>query len=583
MIGMYLRTTKRRNADGSVVQYFQLAENVWDPEKGCAVAKVVYSFGRADELDPDKLRRLAESIVRHFPVATIANPPEDIKILWSWPYGAIYVLESLWRELGIHDILEKQLRATKVKQPFERAIFAMVGNRALCPYSKLYAYEQWVPHEVFLPSARDLELHHFYFGMTFLEENKATIEKAVYFSMADLMNADVDLIFYDTTNLHCEIDEEDEEDFERESYSHPGEKQQYPPLRKRGRAKNGRTDAPLVTVALAVTRDGLPVRSWVFPGNTNDGTTVEQVKNDLRGWRLGRSIFVGDAGMNSEENRRKLALGHGKYILAAKMRAGDEVTKEVITRPGRYHTVRDNLRVKEIVIGDGERRQRYVVCRNPEEAKRQAQHRQKLLELLKIELSSLAEPKGNGEHSKRVCELLTSKRFGKYLRETKRGRLRIDHAAVARERRLDGKWVITSNDDTLTAEDLALGYKQLMRVEECWRKMKSGLRTQPMFHWRPHRICAHVSLCVLSLLLERIAEIRAGDTWRNIRAQLQNIKVTEYLRGSARIFQTSELDPATQSLLQRLKVKPPPKLHEIAHAPSAPSNTTSLPESHPSH
>lgn len=567
---MYLRMTKRRNADGSEVRYYQLAENEWDTEKGCAVAKVVYNFGRADELDPEKLRRLAESIVRFFPASAVSKPQDDIRILQSWPYGGIYVLEALWREVGLQDTIAKQLRAAKVKQPFERALLTMLGNRALAPYSKLYAYEQWVPKEVFLPSARALDLHHFYFGMTFLEENKEAIEKAVYFRMADLMNADVDLIFYDTTTFHCEIDEEDEVDITRRNRSRTGQLDRYPALRKRGHAKNGRDDAPLVVVGLAVTRDGLPVRSWVFPGNTTDVTTVEKVKQDLRGWRLGRCIFVGDAGMNSEENRHTLALGHGKYILAAKMRAGDEVTKQVLTRAGRYHTVRDNLRVKEVTVGgDGARRQRYVVCHNPDEATRQQRHRQRLLELLTAELATLAAPKRKEGHSKRTCELLTSGRFGKYLRQTRRGRLKIDRTAVAREAKLDGKWVITTNDDTLTVEDLALGYKQLMRVEECWRNMKSGLRTRPMFHWRPHRICAHVSLCVLALLLERIAEIRAGDTWRNIRAQLQEIKVTEYERGGVRVLQTTELEPATVALLKRLGVPPPPRLHEVREASPA--------------
>lgn len=118
----------------------------------------------------------------------------------------------------------------------------------------------------------------------------------------------VDLIFYDTTSLHFEVDEEDEIARKRDD-------REYGPLRKRGYSKNGREDAPQIVVGLAVTRDGLPVRSWVFSGDTADVTTVEKVKEDLRDWRLGRCMFVGDAGMNSEENRRKLALGNGKYIL----------------------------------------------------------------------------------------------------------------------------------------------------------------------------------------------------------------------------------------------------------------------------
>jgi transposase len=385
--------------------------------------------------------------------------------------------------------------------------------------------------------------------------------------MADLMNADVDLIFYDTTSLHCEIDEEDEEEFERRSLSKPGEKHRYPPLRRRGHSKNGRGDAPQIVVALAVTRDGLPVRSWVFPGQTKDDTTIATVKADLKGWRLGRCVFVGDSGMNSEENRKTLSLGGGKYILATKMRGGGEVTDEVLTRAGRFHEVKENLFAREVFVGEGEGRRRYVVCFNHEEAKRQARHRNKLLELLEAELKAIPHPHGKG-HSKRACDVLSSARFGRYVRKTKTGKLKVDKAAVAREAALDGKWVITTNDDTLSVDDLVLGYKQLMRVEECWRTMKSSLRTRPMFHWRPHRIKAHVSLCVLALLLERIAEIRTGDTWRNIRAKLETIKVVEYVRDSVRVLQTTELTPELSALLRRLGVRLPPRLHEVAESSS---------------
>ena len=559
--------TKRRNADGTEVRYYQLADNVWDPEKRCAVAQVVYNFGRADQLDPSKLRRLADSVLRVLPAEANAVAREDLQIVRAWPYGGVYVLDALWRELGVDQALREQLLAAKIKQPFERALFAMVANRALQPYSKLFCHEQWVPEEVFLPSASALQLHHLYFGLTFLEENKEAIERAVYFRMADLMNADVDLIFYDTTSLHCEIDEEDEEEFARESLSHPGEMHSYPPLRRRGYSKNGREDAPQIVVGLAVTRDGLPVRSWVFPGQTRDSTTVAKVKEDLKGWRLGRCIFVGDAGMNTDENRRSLSLGGGKYILASKMRDGDEVSTEVLTRAGRYHEVRDNLRVKEVVVGDGEARRRYVVCSNLDEAARQARHREEILELLERELATLRQT-ASGKHSKRACELLTTPRFRRYLRQTTRGKLKIERAAVARESVLDGKWVVTTNDDTLTVEDLALGYKQLMRVEACWRTMKSGLRTRPMHHFRPHRISAHVSLCVQALLLERIAEIRTGDTWRNLRALLEKIQVVEYIRGGVRVRQTTEIQPDVLAVLKRLGVPPRLRLHELAEAPA---------------
>ena len=560
---MYLRTTRRRNADGSVVEYHQLAENVWDPHKRCAVARVVYNFGRADELDREALRRLARSILRIFSAEQAVAADPEIRLLDSWPYGGLHVLDSLWHALGIDQVINERAARRRARQPFERALFAMVANRALRPYSKLYCHEQWLPEEVFFPGREKLELHHLYSAMDFLEAHKEEIEKAVYFRMADLLNADVDLIFYDTTSLHFEIDEEDEEPTRG---SKPAGEREYPALRERGKSKNGRGDVPQIVVGLAVTRDGLPVRSWVFPGSTGDVTTVEKVKADLRGWKLGRCVFVGDAGMNSEENRRTLALGGGKYILASRMRAGDEVTKEVLRRPGRYHEVAGNLRVKEVIVGDGERRRRYVVCHNPQEAERQKRHRAKVLDELRAELATLRPPSKGAKHSKRTCELLTTERYGRYLRQTKGAALRISRAAIAAEEKLDGKWVVTSNDDTLTAEDLALGYKQLMRVEECWRTMKSGLRTRPAFHWRAHRICAHISLCVLALLLERVAEIRVGDTWRNIVARIDSVKVVEYERAGARIQQTTELRGEVPALLRRLKVEPPPKLHQVGPA-----------------
>lgn len=554
---MYLRETKRQNSDGSVTRYYQLAENEWDKQKGCSVTKVVYNFGRADQLDAEKLKRLASSILRLFPGEEALAAEPDVKVLDSWPFGGVYVLGQLWREFEIDKALGRG-------SAFERALFAMTANRALQPYSKLYCHQQWLKEEVFLPEGQELALHQLYRAMDHLLARQEQVEKAVFFKVADLMNVDVDLIFYDTTNIHFEVDEEDEGG----GTKGPDGKVRGP-LRKRGHAKNKRYDAPLVTVGLAVTREGLPVRSWVFPGNTTDVTTVARVKADLKGWKLGRCVFVGDAGMNSEENRHTLALGVGKYILAAKMRGGDEVTKQVMTRAGRYATVAGNLRVKEVFVGDGERRNRYVVCHNPLEQARQKQHREKLLELLKAELATLAPPPKGEKHSKRTCELLSSERFARYLRQTKRGVLRIDRAAVKKDQRFDGKWVVTSNDDSLTPEDLALGYKQLMRVEECWRTMKSGLRMRPVYHWRPHRIEAHIKLCVLSLLLERIAEIRANDTWRNLVAKLDTVKVVEYTRGAVRVRQTTELRSEVTGLLKVLGVPPPPRLHAVEEAPPA--------------
>ncbi len=217
----------------------------------------------------------------------------------------------------------------------ERACFAMVANRCLAPASKLYLYEQWLREDVRVAGAEGLELHHLYRAMDFFEKHKETVEKELFFRIADLFSCDVELIFYDTTTLHWEIDVEDaggSEDATLRGSQLAGAKP-YPALRQRGKAKNWRDDVPQVIVGLAMTRDGLPVRSWVFRGDTVDVETVAQVKADLRGWKLTRSVFVGDAGMVSAANLRALAQGGGKYILCMPVKAGNEVSEEVLARP----------------------------------------------------------------------------------------------------------------------------------------------------------------------------------------------------------------------------------------------------------
>ena len=192
-------------------------------------------------------------------------------------------------------------------------------------------------------------------------------------------------------------------------------------------SKHGRSDAPQMVIGLAVTRDGLPVCHWVFPGNMVDVTTVAQVKDDLRGWKLSRCVLVGDAGMVSHDNLTTLSASGGKYSVWMPMRRGDEVTTEVLQRPGRYQQVAENLRVKEVGVGEGERRRRYVVCHNLQEEKRQRAHRRQILRELEAELASLKEVRGES-HSKRVCQLRASRRYGRYVRLTQGGLLRMDAA-----------------------------------------------------------------------------------------------------------------------------------------------------------
>jgi hypothetical protein len=547
---MYLRTTQRRNKDGSIVRYYALAENVRDPEKGHVEAKVVHSFGRADRLDRAALERLVRSIRRVLD-ADSAVPADEkgreraIEIEASFDLGVVHVVAQLWARLGIGRAIRERLAAQELQAPHEAALLAMTAQRLARPGSKLACHERWLDR-VWLPEARDLSLGQLYRALDLLAEHGDTIEAEVFWASVDLFKLDVDLVFYDATTAWFECDEED-------VASHEWRGLTFAPLRRRGHSKEGRDNDPQVIIALAVTRDGMPVRSWVLPGDTADVTTVQRIKDDLRQLRLGRALFVGDAGLYARANLAELSRGAGRYILATPIGRVKEIKDEVLSRPGRYAEITPNLRAKEVVIGQGERRRRYILCLNAAEAARERRHREAILELLRRELERLG-----SDHPKAACRLVSSQRFGPYLSLDGQGRPSIDGAKVRRAEQLDGKFVLTTNDDSLSAADIALGYKGMWIIEACFRKMKTtGLGIRPMFHWTPRRIVAHVKLCTLALMIQRAAEIAAEAPWSQLADALERLKAVRYTAEGETIVQASRVTPELAAILKKLSISRP--------------------------
>jgi hypothetical protein len=548
---MYLRTTQRRNKDGSIVRYYALAENVRHPEKGHVEAKVVHSFGRADRLDRAALERLVRSIRRVLdadgsaPAADASGRERAIEIEASFELGVVHVVTELWVRLGIGQAIAARLAADDRRAPHETALLAMTAQRLARPGSKLGCHERWLDR-VWLPAARDLALDQLYRALDILAEHGDAIEQEVFWHGVDLFKLDVDLVFYDATTAWFECDDED-------TAGHAWRGLTFAPLRRRGHSKEGRDNDPQVIIALAVTRGGMPVRSWVLPGDTADVTTVERIKEDLRQMRLGRALFVGDAGLYAKANLAELSRGAGRYILATPIGRVKEVKDEVLSRPGRYAEITPNLRAKEVIVGQGERRRRYILCLNAEEAEREKRHRDEILRLLQRELDRLA-----GDHPKAACRLVASKRFGPYLSLDAEGRPFIDRAKVRRAEQLDGKFVLTTNDDSLSAADIALGYKGMWIIEACFRRMKTtGLGIRPMFHWTPRRIVAHVKLCVLALMIQRAAEIATGAPWSRLVAVLGRLKAVRYTAEGATIVQASRIGPELAAILRKLDISTP--------------------------
>lgn len=543
LVGMYVRTVKRKNKDGSVVEYIQLAHNTRHPEKGYSQAEVIYSFGRRDQLDIDAIKRLVASLCRFIDpedVQTLQagiNGCSGMKFVRSQPAGGALVLKTLWDRININQCLDNILRDRSFTAPVEQALFALVANRALNPSSKM-AVEKWANNDVYLGHDDKIQLQHLYRSMDLLLEHQDDIQKEVFWSTATLLNLTVDIVFFDTTNTYFEIDD-------------PGDSE----LKAFGKSKHKRDDLPQVTIGLAVTREGIPVRCWVMPGNQSDAKAVDQVQKDLNSWKLGRALWAMDRGMTSDENKRILQKAGGHYILGEKL-SGIKINEKVLNRGGRFKIISDNLHIKEVFEGEGSSRQRFIIAYNPQQAKHDQHTRERILERIKIELESINKIT-EIKKVKAKFHLLSHKSMGRYIKEQKNGKLTINKAKVNKAQKLDGKYLLSTSDNSLSAVDVALGYKQLIQVENAFRTLKTNLELRPVYHTKDERIRAHVLLCWLALLLVRVAEHETGLTWTRLRDEMERLHVGEFVSKDGRILQRTELTKAQHNILKKLKIKPP--------------------------
>ena len=601
---MYLRTTARRNKDGSVVRYLALAHN---QRVGAATkANVLLNLGREDRLDPDGLRRLVRSINRYLgepdtdagtdATAVIGTDTdtaaEGLRLIASRPAGAAWLLDGLWKALGVDAALRTVLGGRRVTTDVERVLFALVANRAIDPASKLAAAE-WASADVAIPGLDQMDPgmtdDQAYRAMDLLIEadTDASVQEAVFFAVADLLNLEVDLLFFDTTSTYFERDTEDPDPADgTDSTGGIGGERGF---RRYGHSKDHRRDLPQIVIGLAVTREGIPVRVWCWPGNTNDQAILPEVRDGLRGWRLGRVVTVVDRGFSSAENLAYLRRAGGHYIAGERMRDGSVHAAEALSRQGRYQRVRDNLRVKEVKL-DSTPGVRWIICHNPEEAEREAAQREAAIARITTELDRIAtartrardqartrraatsmtavarkKAERNAEreeaaHVKAECALREHPALGRWLRQTPSGRLTLNRAKIAAETKLDGKYLLSTSDPDLSAEDVALGYKNLLEAERGFRDLKSTIELRPVFHRLEPRIRAHVLLCWLALLLIRVAERRTGLTWRRIARELGRLHAITLSGPAGTVVQTTEPTAAQLSILRACGLAPPPRI-----------------------
>ena len=546
---MYFR---KKTSGGRV--YLQIAES--RRVGGQVRQRVITTLGRLDQLQSSgQLERLVRSGARFATRALVVTAAEDDPTAVVRRIGPALVFERLWAETGCRAVIEDMAAERRHEFALERAIFLTVLHRLMGGGSDLAA-DRW-REDYRIADAETLELHHLYRAMAWLGEplpgteqdartpfaprcTKDLIEERLFAHRRDLFSR-LDLVFMDTTSLY----------FEGAGGQTFG---------RHGHSKDHRPDLRQMILAVLIDGDGRPVCSEMWPGNVADVTTLIPVIDRLRRrFAIGRICVVADRGMISAATAAALEERDLLYLLGTRERS-DKVVREVVladpapcvplTITKRGHET--DYEAKAVTVGD----RRYILCRNQQEAERDAAARQAILANLERQLA-------RGDKA-----LVGNTGFRRFLKTEGDSHFAIDPAKAEQDARFDGVFVLRTNTD-LDPLAAMLRYKQLWTIEATFRTAKHLLATRPIFHKvdetiRGHVFCSFLALVLKSELEQRIAALGRDGSWSEILADLDSLTETEIAHDDKRFLVRSSPRSAASLALRAAGVALPPTVRPLA-------------------
>lgn len=533
-------------------QYLQIVEN--RKIKGKVIQRVIATIGRMDQLQAkDHIETLIRSLSRFSEkVLLILSGKSDMSAS-AKKIGPPLIFERLWRELGIKQVIKDLLCERKFEFDVERAIFLTVLHRLFVSGSDR-SCDKW-RRDYVIEGVKKLSLHHLYRAMSFMGEEvedqtdatpfaprctKDLIEEGIFIERRDLFTG-LDLVFFDTTSIY----------FEGEGGAILGQ---------RGHSKDHRPDLKQMVVGVVIDSQGKPVCTEMWPGNTTDVKSLIPVTDRIRSrFHVGQFCIVADRGMISAKTLKELDTRQIPYILGTRMRKVNEIKRDVLSRQGRYRQIHPEkksskdpspLKVKEVLLNGN----RYIVCINASQARKDARDRQSIIDSLEDKIK--AGPKN----------LIGNKGYRKYLK-IDRDSVTIDQAKIAYESRFDGKWVLITNTD-LSAEQVALKYKELWQVEQVFRDIKSILDTRPVYHQRDENIRGHVFCSFLALVLRKELDRRLEEAghnleWADIKQDLKSLQEVVIEDNSKSLALRTECIGACGKVFQAVGVAIPPTIRQL--------------------
>jgi len=533
-------------------QYLQIVQNRREGKK--TIQRVIATVGRMDRLRAKgQIETLVKSLSRFSEEVLLVLSNKSVVNAKSKKVGPALIFERLWQELGIGKVLKGLLSGRKFEFDVERAVFLTVLHRLFSSGSDR-SCDRW-KRDYLIEGTDDLSLHHLYRAMAFLGEQvedqtestpfaprciKDMIEEGLFYERRDLFTG-LDFVFFDTTSIYF-----------------AGEGGEF--LGKKGHSKDHRPDLNQLVIGAVIDGNGKPVCCEMWPGNTADVTTLIPVTERIRNrFDVGQFCVIADRGMISAKTMDELEQREIPYILGARLRKVKQIRDTVLSRGGSYREVYPEtqvskdpspLKVKEVIIDEN----RYIVCLNTRQARRDAADRQAIIDSLKEKLQT--NPKA----------LIGNKGYRKYLR-INRDQITVNEKKIKDEARFDGKWVLKTNT-TISPQEVALKYKELWQVEQVFRDVKSVLGTRPIFHQRDETIRGHVFCSFLALVLrkqlDRCLEKKGQSfEWSNIKQDLESLQEFVIEDNGKSLVVRSECIGTCGKIFQAVGVAMPPTIREL--------------------
>ena len=534
-------------------EYLYLVEN--SREGGRHVQLVIKALGRRDAVeDSDLLDGLIASAARRSR-RSIVLPRfyrGELPELRRLSIGPGLVFGRLWQQTGCRDVLRGLLGERRFGFDVERAIYLTVLHRLLVSGSDRHAHD-W-RQRLRVPGAEALTLDHAYKAMAWLGEETAdghpmteTVEEALHHHHRRPLLGGPSVAFFDTTSLY----------FEGRGGATLGQ---------RGFSKDFRPQLHQVVLGIVLDGHDRPIASFLRPGNTADVTTLLPVVERLRTrFGIGRACVVADRGMISAATMAGLEAQGIDYILGVRERSTAEVRTTVIDDDGAAVPLtiprqkgETDLAIKEVMVAG----RRYVVCRNEEQARKDAETRAALLVGLERKLAQ-------GDKA-----LVGNGGYRRFLADPAGEGFTIDPAKVEADARFDGLFVLRTNS-RLSPLQVVLRYRNLLAAEQGFLAAKTLLATRPIFHRtdaaiRGHIFCTFLALVLRQELTDQLAARRlALPEWQHIVEDLLDLSEIEVEQDGRRALLRTAPGPAIDPLCRALGASLPPLFQELPRAEAA--------------